>query len=198
MAPVVSDDEYGNFPLYLYFKTITFPPFSQHGRYLLRTCPLPPPLSLSLSFFSVKATEYDTEWRNHYCMSSLNLLIKDDLAGHGLINFKNTKTKCRICWCLIEFRDWRYSQSCWYFRPSFVNYCPSTFSMVHLPHPFPPSQIKSTDTDSVWLGRGGGMLSCVGVLETIFCRSLTLCFWPESICFTTPNKNLGGEKASDR
>ncbi len=27
--------------------------------------------------------------------------------------------------CLSEFIEWRYSQSCWYFRPSFVNCCPS-------------------------------------------------------------------------
>ncbi len=45
---------------------------------------------------------------------------------------------------------------------------------------------------------------CVGcwvVLETIFCRSLTLCFWPDSEPtkngFTTPNKNLGGEGAPE-
>ncbi len=44
---------------------------------------------------------------------------------HELINCKDTKTKCRLYWCFIEFIDWRYSQSCWYFRPSFVNYCPS-------------------------------------------------------------------------
>jgi hypothetical protein len=25
--------------------------------------------------------------------------------------------------CLSEFLGWRYSQSCWYFRPSFVNCC---------------------------------------------------------------------------
>ncbi len=32
----------------------------------------------------------------------------------------------RLCSrCLSEFIDWRYSQSCWYFRPSFVNCCPS-------------------------------------------------------------------------
>ncbi len=24
---------------------------------------------------------------------------------HGLINYKDTKTKCRLCWCLIEFID---------------------------------------------------------------------------------------------
>ncbi len=46
-------------------------------------------------------------------------------SRHGLINYKDTKTRCRLYWCLIEFIDWKYSQSCWYFRLSFVNYCPS-------------------------------------------------------------------------
>ncbi len=38
--------------------------------------------------------------------------------------------------CLSEFIDWRYSQSCWYFRWSFVNCCPSPlFSGSTLPLP---------------------------------------------------------------
>jgi hypothetical protein len=37
------------------------------------------------------------------------------VALHELINYKDTKTKCRVYWCLIEFIDWRYSQSCWHF-----------------------------------------------------------------------------------
>jgi hypothetical protein len=42
------------------------------------------------------------------------------------------------------------------FRPSFVIYCSS-----HLASP--PSQSQSTVyTESVWLGGGGGLLSCVG------------------------------------
>ncbi len=44
---------------------------------------------------------------------------------HGLAKYKDTKTKCRLYWCLIEFIDWRNGQLCWYFRPSSVNYCPS-------------------------------------------------------------------------
>ncbi len=46
---------------------------------------------------------------------------------HGLINYVDTKAKCRhpktlsvkgLCGrCLYEFIDWRYSQSCWYFDP---------------------------------------------------------------------------------
>ncbi len=34
---------------------------------------------------------------------------------HGTIKTQNPK--CRLYWCLVEFIDWRYSQSCWYFRP---------------------------------------------------------------------------------
>ncbi len=30
---------------------------------------------------------------------------------------KTQNPKCRLYWCLIEFIDWRYSQSSWYFRP---------------------------------------------------------------------------------
>ncbi len=30
---------------------------------------------------------------------------------------KSPSPNCRLYWCLIEFIDWRYSQSCWYFRP---------------------------------------------------------------------------------
>jgi hypothetical protein len=29
--------------------------------------------------------------------------------SHGLINYKDTKTKCRLYRCLIGFIDWRYS-----------------------------------------------------------------------------------------
>jgi hypothetical protein len=40
---------------------------------------------------------------------------------NGLIKYKDTKTKCRLYWCLIEFLDCRYSQPCWYFLLSFMN-----------------------------------------------------------------------------
>jgi hypothetical protein len=44
--------------------------------------------------------------------------------------------------CLSEFIDWKYSQSCWHFRPSIVNYCPSNHlsgspSLPPLPSPLP-------------------------------------------------------------
>jgi hypothetical protein len=54
---------------------------------------------------------------------------------HGLIYYINNKAKCRhlknlpikgLCGrCLSEIIDWRYDQSYFYFRPSFVNCCPS-------------------------------------------------------------------------
>jgi hypothetical protein len=30
---------------------------------------------------------------------------------------KTQNPQCRLYWCLIELIDWRYSPSCWYFRP---------------------------------------------------------------------------------
>ncbi len=74
--------------------------------------------------------------------------------AHGLINYKDTKTKCRLYWCLVKLIDWRYSQSCWYFRPSFVNY---TLSLVNLPHPSPPSLPFKVHVQTVcgWEGVGG-------------------------------------------
>ncbi len=66
--------------------------------------------------------------------------------AHVLINNTDTKAKCRhlkkwhlkgLCGrCLSKFIDRRYSQSCWYFRPSFVNCCPLPFSLSQL-YPFP-------------------------------------------------------------
>ncbi len=74
--------------------------------------------------------------------------------------------------CLLEFREWRYSQSCWYFRPSFVNYCPSNLLFGWPPPSVPPSLCQSTVyyTDSVWLGGAGRCwLSPVGgqILDSV-------------------------------
>jgi hypothetical protein len=33
-------------------------------------------------------------------------------------HIKTPNPKCRLYWRLIEFIDWRYSQSCWYFQPA--------------------------------------------------------------------------------
>jgi hypothetical protein len=88
--------------------------------------------------------------------------------------YKDTKTTCRhlknwpskrICdRCLLEFIHWRRGQSCWYFRPSFVNYCPYNLLSVHLPHPPPPPlKVQYRYSIQTVCGREGvGMLSPVG------------------------------------
>ncbi len=83
--------------------------------------------------------------------------------------------------------DWRYSQSCWYFDPAlFVNYCPSTFSLVQLPFPLPCVN-KYRSIQCVTGGRGSG---CV---ESIY-MSHTLCIWPDS----EPTKLLHHPKQKPR
>ncbi len=67
---------------------------------------------------------------------------------HGLMNYIDTKSKCRhlkkidmkrvLCGrCFSDFIDWRYSHSCWYFRPSFVICCPSNLLSGSTPPPLP-------------------------------------------------------------
>ncbi len=93
-------------------------------------------------------------------------------TSHRLINHKDTKTKSRLYWCLIEFIVWRYSQSCWYFRPSFVNFCPSNLlSRSPLPPPPFPKSKYSIYRQCV-AGSRWGMLSCVGDHNR---QELTLC-----------------------
>jgi hypothetical protein len=68
---------------------------------------------------------------------------------HGLFNYIDTKAKCHhlekftckgtLGRCLSEFIDWRYIQSSWYFRPSFVTCCPSNLLSGSTPPPLPPS-----------------------------------------------------------
>ncbi len=53
------------------------------------------------------------------------------------ISTKTPNPKCRLYWSLIEFIDWRYGQSCWYFRPPLVNKRPSNL-LTGSPTPLPP------------------------------------------------------------
>jgi hypothetical protein len=68
-----------------------------------------------------RAERYHIQADLIWCGSPLNTESHINLAmvdgpSHGLINYKDPKTKCRLYWCLIEIIDWRYSQLCWYFR----------------------------------------------------------------------------------
>ncbi len=51
---------------------------------------------------------------------------KPGLMGlqHGL-TIKTSNPKCRLYWCLIEFRDWKYSRSCLIFSTPLVSLRPS-------------------------------------------------------------------------
>jgi hypothetical protein len=70
----------------------------------------------------------------------------------GLINYEDTKTKCRLYWCLIEFIDWRYSQSCWNFRPCFVNYSPSNLLSGSPSNPFSWKFLRKDDLIGIGVG----------------------------------------------
>ncbi len=57
--------------------------------------------------------------------------------------------------CLSEFIDWRYSQSCWYFPFSFVNFCHSNLlSGSTLPPPLPCVNNYTVYTSIVYGGVG--------------------------------------------
>jgi hypothetical protein len=77
------------------------------------------------------------------------------------------------------------------FDPALWTIAPLTFFLVHLPHPPPLSKFKVQYIQTLCGLEGGG---CWVVLETIFCRSLTLCFWPDS----EPTKLLHHRKQKPR
>ncbi len=58
---------------------------------------------------------------------------------------------------LSEFIDWRYSLSSWYFRPSFVNCCPSNLLVQTPPPPLPYFNNYTVKTYTVCFGGGGGL-----------------------------------------
>ncbi len=76
---------------------------------------------------------------------------------------------------LKEFIDWRYSQSCWHFRPLLWTSASLTFSLVHLP-PYPPPF-------PVWIStrvcihtvcKGGGI---GGLRQINTCRQVLYLYW---------------------
>ncbi len=104
------------------------------------------------------------------------------------ITVKTPNPKCRLHCCLIEFIDWRYSQSCWYFWPLLWSSAPLSFSLVDLPPP--PPCVNSIYTVC---NRGEGGWNQVvwrastGVLHSVLDQTK-----PTKL-FYHPNKNLGGE-----
>ncbi len=64
---------------------------------------------------------------------------------------KNLPLKGPCGRCLSEFIDWRYSQSCWYFLPSFVNYCLSNPSLWFNSFPLPCVNKYTVYTNTLYM-----------------------------------------------
>ncbi len=135
-----------------------------------------------------------------FCNLALHSPLVQERGTHGQMKYKDTKPYMSAflsvhlltdfaTFCLTDFKDWRYIHSWFVFSTQLVNCCPhgrrnytllvyccpSTVPSLWPPSPSPPSQ-WTLYTDSVWLWGGGWW----NVLWTIFCRSFTLCFWPDS------------------
>ncbi len=112
--------------------------------------------------------------------------------SYGLNIIKTPNPKCRLYWCLIE---WRYSQSCWYFRPLWWTSAPPTFLGSPTPPPLP-----------VWISTGvryvfiqcvtGGIGLCGEQIQELYTTRLPDSEPAKFLYY--PNKNLEGEGASDR
>ncbi len=104
--------------------------------------------------------------------------LQAERIAHGLINCTDTKTKCCLYLCLIEFITKDTVGHAGIFDPAFMNYCPSNL-LSYLP-PAPPHLPPLPKSK-----RGSG---CV---ESMY-RSYTLCVFDQipslQNCFNTPNK----------
>jgi hypothetical protein len=99
-----------------------------------------------------------------------------------------------LVFTVIEFIDWRYSQSCWYFRPTFL-VCLSNL----LSGSSPPSLSQRIVYIVCGLeGVGGNVELCWRQYSAGVKHSFSDQIQNLQYCFTTPNKNLGEEGASDR
>ncbi len=89
------------------------------------------------------------------------------------IKTPNPKCRCVVLWCLIEFIDWRYNQSGWYFLPLLWTSAPLTFSLVYLPSPSFPLWINTGVCILIYtMCRGGGgrvvWRAYTGVIHCVF------------------------------
>ncbi len=87
------------------------------------------------------------------------------------ITIKTPNPKCRLYWWLIEFIDWWYSQSCWFFRPLLWTIAPLT-----LPAPFLLCVLSVQVYIFIQCVTGGRGSGCVESIN----RSYTLCIRPVS------------------
>jgi hypothetical protein len=107
----------------------------------------------------------------------IGLLIVLYMKSWTKITVKTPHLKCRLYWCLIEFIDWRYSQSCRYFRPLLWTSASLTLSLVHLPlsspPPFPVWISTKVSVYTVSNGGGGGTGLCGEHIQELYTVYLT-------------------------
>jgi hypothetical protein len=107
------------------------------------------------------------------------------------ITIKTTNHECRLYWCLTEFIDWRYSQLCCIFDPS-CKLAPLPSLQFTSPPLLCVTKYRSIHYIQCVTGGGGGGL-CRDHIHCVFDQIPNLQNY-----FSTSNKNLGGEEASDR
>ncbi len=112
------------------------------------------------------------------------------------ITIKTTNPKCRLYWCLIDFTDLRYSQSCWYLVTTpLVNNCRS--NLLTGSPPLPPSLCEKVQfyvfIQCVTGGEGG--IRLCGEHWQELCTVYFTRFQTYEIALPP---NLEGEGASDR
>jgi hypothetical protein len=75
----------------------------------------------------------------------------------NIFTIKTPNPNYSLYWYLIEFIDWRYSQSCWYFRPALWTFVPLTLSLVSSfpPPPLPDVNKYTVYTYCIQFVRGG-------------------------------------------
>jgi hypothetical protein len=96
----------------------------------------------------------------------------------------DTKAKCRhlkkltckgtLQQGLSEFIDWRNSQSCWYFQPSFVNNCPSNLLSDSPPSSLPCVKVEYMLAVCGWWGCWVGLESSSLATKYVLCELNTL------------------------
>ncbi len=165
--------------------------------------------------YAVHCTLWWFVQRNHgFKARILSSWTIDDRKYHGRMNYKDTKPYMSAfilvdlltdfaAFCLTDVIDWRYTHSWFVFSTQLVSCFPpwmgrnytcvllSVAPLLYLlsdllpPPPIPNVQYIQTMCDC---GGGGD------VLWTMFCRSFTLCFWPDS----EPTKLLHRPKQNDQ
>jgi hypothetical protein len=98
-------------------------------------------------------------------------------SNHGPNN-----PKCRLYCCLIEFKDWRYSQSYWYFLPLFFHWFTSPPSPLPCVNKCKGYVFIRCETGGEGIGLCGEHLQCTFTVYTVYStrfRTYTIALLPQ-------------------